>query len=159
MLGQFTMMSGLANTDEMLVLFQWDGMAPLVTDIDYLLYGNNSDAMDKTGIISNMSKSGRQLAQEMNLDLYADFVVTSGDVGQGKPHSPIYLAALAHASAEPGQSIHVGDSISADVEGALVAGIRPVYMNRYPDVPQEETVPQGVPIVHTLADVEVLLGL
>ncbi len=112
-----------------------------------------------TGIISNMNKSGRQLAQEMNLDPYADFVVTSGDVGQGKPHSPIYLAALAHASAEASQAIHVGDSISADVEGAMVAGIRPVYMNRYPDVPQEETLPEGVPVVHTLADVEALLGL
>ena len=103
--------------------------------------------------------AARQLAQEMDLDLYADFVVTSGDVGQGKPHSPIYLAALSHASAEASQAIHVGDSISADVEGAMVAGIRPVYMNRYPDVPQEETLPEGVPIVHTLADVEALLGL
>jgi len=112
-----------------------------------------------TGIISNMNKSGRQLAQEMNLDAYADFVVTSGDVGQGKPHSPIYLAALAHANAEASQAIHVGDSISADVEGAMVAGIRPVYMNRYPEVPQEETLPEGIPIVHTLADVEALLGL
>jgi putative hydrolase of the HAD superfamily len=112
-----------------------------------------------TGIISNMNKSGRQLAQEMNLDAYADFVVTSGDVGQGKPHSPIYLAALAHANAEASQAIHVGDSISADVEGALVAGIRPVYMNRYPDVPQDEAVPEGVDTVHSLADVEALLGL
>ena len=111
-----------------------------------------------TGIISNMNKSGRQLAQEMNLDAYADFVVTSGDVGQGKPHLPIYLAALAHANAEASQAIHVGDSISADVEGAMVAGIRPVYMNRYPEVPQEETLPEGIPIVHTLADVEALLG-
>ena len=34
-----------------------------------------------TGIITNMNKSGLQLAKEMNLDAYADFVVTSGDVG------------------------------------------------------------------------------
>ncbi len=112
-----------------------------------------------TGIITNMNKSGLQLAKEMNLDAYADFVVTSGDVGQGKPHSPIYLAALALANAEASEAIHVGDSISADVEGAMVAGIRPVYMNRYPDVPQGETLPEGVPVVHTLADVEALLVL
>ncbi len=112
-----------------------------------------------TGIITNMNKSGLQLAKEMNLDAYADFVVTSGDVGQGKPHSPIYLAALALANADASEAIHVGDSISADVEGAMVAGIRPVYMNRYPDVPQGETLPEGVPVVHTLADVEALLVL
>ena len=111
------------------------------------------------GIISNMNKSGSQLAKEMSLDLYADVVVTSGDVGQGKPHPPIYLAALARANVDAVQTIHVGDSISADVEGAMAVGIRPIYMNRYPDVPQDEVMPSGVPTVHTLSDVEDLLRL
>ena len=113
----------------------------------------------KIGIISNMNRSGIQLAKEMSLDLYADFVVTSGDVGLGKPHSPIFLAALTRANVLPGEAIHVGDSISGDVEGAMIAGIRPVFMNRYPEVPQDSPVPVGVPIVHSLADVETILGL
>ena len=113
----------------------------------------------KIGIISNMNKSGIQLAKEMSLDLYADFVVTSGDVGLGKPHPPIYLAALARANVLPEQAIHIGDSISGDVEGAMIAGIRPVFMNRYPEVPQDSPVPVGVPIVHSLAVVETILGL
>jgi HAD superfamily hydrolase (TIGR01549 family) len=111
------------------------------------------------GIISNMSTSGQQLAQDMHLDLYADFVVTSGDVGQGKPHAPIYLASLARANVDADQALHVGDSISADVEGAMAAGIRAIYMNRYPDIPPEGALPEGVTTVHTLADVASLLGL
>ena len=111
------------------------------------------------GIISNMNKSGIQLAKEMSLDLYADFVVTSGDVGLGKPHPPIYLAALARANVLPEQAIHIGDSISGDVEGAMIAGIHPVFMNRYPEVPLDSPVPEGVPTIHSLADVETILGL
>ena len=113
----------------------------------------------KIGIISNMNKSGMQLTQELGLNLYADFVVTSGDVGLGKPHSPIYQAALARANVLPEQAVHVGDSISGDVEGAMIAGIHPVFMNRYPDVPQDAPVPDGVPTVNSLADVETILGL
>ena len=113
----------------------------------------------KTGIISNMNKSGRQLAQEMGLDPYADFVVTSGDVGQGKPHAPIYLAALARANVDASQALHVGDSVSADVEGAMVAGIRPVFMDRYPDIAPDGVVPPEVPVVHSLPALEDLLSL
>ena len=139
-----------------------------VRDIPYImtLYDDVAEVLPRlrsagytTGIISNMSTNGQQLAQDMHLDRYADFVVTSGDVGQGKPHAPIYLASLARANVDADQAIHVGDSISADVEGALAAGIHAIYMNRYPDIPPDEMVPEGVTTVHTLADVEVLLGL
>jgi putative hydrolase of the HAD superfamily len=139
-----------------------------VREIPYVmtLYDDVADVLPRlraagytTGIISNMSTSGRQLAQDMNLDLFADFVVTSGDVGQGKPHAPIYLASLSHANVDASQAVHVGDSISADVEGAMAAGIQAIYMNRYPDIPPEEALPEGVPTVNTLAEVEALLGL
>lgn len=45
-------MSGLANGDEMIILFQWDGAAPLVRDLDYVIWGNASDAVDKTGVMA-----------------------------------------------------------------------------------------------------------
>lgn len=53
--GSFTPSSGLTNLDEMLVLFTWDGSSDLVADWDYVLYGNASDAMDKTGIVVGAS--------------------------------------------------------------------------------------------------------
>ena len=40
----------LHNTSETLVLFYWDGTSSMVKDVDYLLWGDNSFAVDKSGI-------------------------------------------------------------------------------------------------------------
>jgi DNA/RNA endonuclease YhcR with UshA esterase domain len=40
----------LGNTNETLILFYWDGSSETVKDIDYLLWGDNSFAIDKTGV-------------------------------------------------------------------------------------------------------------
>lgn len=40
----------LDNTAETLILFYWDGAAATVQDVDYLLWGNNSYAIDKSGV-------------------------------------------------------------------------------------------------------------
>ena len=40
----------LHNTSETLVLFYWDGTSSTVKDVDYLLWGDNSFAVDKSGI-------------------------------------------------------------------------------------------------------------
>ncbi|MBW2458328.1 MAG: lamin tail domain-containing protein, partial [Deltaproteobacteria bacterium] len=42
--------AGLTNSGEMVMLFQWDGSSDLVTDIDYLVWGNTTNATDKTGV-------------------------------------------------------------------------------------------------------------
>ncbi|MDE2900494.1 MAG: HAD family hydrolase [Chloroflexota bacterium] len=109
------------------------------------------------GVITNMASTGAQVASDLGLDAWTDFVVTSGEVGIGKPHPPIYLAALARANAGPSETVMVGDSVTGDVEGSMAVGIAPVYMNRYPDVPPEEAPPEWVPTVHDLAGVEGLL--
>lgn len=40
--------AGLTNSGEMVILFSWNGTSDLVQDIDYLLYGTSTNAMDKT---------------------------------------------------------------------------------------------------------------
>lgn len=40
----------LTNSAETLILFYWDGVSEAVQDVDYLLWGDNSYAIDKTGI-------------------------------------------------------------------------------------------------------------
>jgi hypothetical protein len=50
MLGSFGGSSGLSNGDEMLVVYRWDGANDFVTDLDYIVWGNTSDAMDRTGL-------------------------------------------------------------------------------------------------------------
>lgn len=41
---------GLTNGDEVVILFYWDGLSDLVTDIDYVPYGPSNETVDKTGI-------------------------------------------------------------------------------------------------------------
>ena len=40
----------LGNANETLIIFYWDGSSTTVKDVDYLLWGDNSYAIDKTGI-------------------------------------------------------------------------------------------------------------
>ncbi|NIR92660.1 MAG: lamin tail domain-containing protein, partial [Gammaproteobacteria bacterium] len=47
---------GLTNGDEVVVLYNWNGMSDLVGDVDYLLYNSgspapNDEAVDKTGVV------------------------------------------------------------------------------------------------------------
>jgi FMN phosphatase YigB (HAD superfamily) len=44
----------------------------------------------------------------------------------------------------------VGDSLTADVQGALAAGMRAVLLRRSGDVPAD--VPPEVPVIHALTD-------
>jgi hypothetical protein len=47
--------AGLTNGAEVLVLFHWDGSSDLVSDVDYVLYGDVSNAVDKSGTMVGAS--------------------------------------------------------------------------------------------------------
>ena len=87
------------------------------------------------GVLSNITRDNiigdmDALFQELGLAPYLDFTVTSGEVGRGKPHPPIFLAALERAGVEPHEALHVGDSHASDVVGALGVGIHPLLLDR-----------------------------
>ncbi len=84
------------------------------------------------------------------LDLL-DGVVSSGASGVAKPDPAIFLRALWYAGAEPGDVLHVGDSLDKDVAGARAAHIRPVLLCR------DGEPPEGVETIATLADLPSLL--
>ncbi|MEM7113296.1 MAG: ExeM/NucH family extracellular endonuclease [Chloroflexota bacterium] len=42
--------SGLTNGGEIIILYYWDGNSDLVTDLDYLVWGDKDEAVDKTGV-------------------------------------------------------------------------------------------------------------
>lgn len=84
------------------------------------------------------------------LDL-VDGVVSSADAGGSKPGPEVFQRALELAGAEPGQAVHVGDSLENDVRGALGAGIRPLLLVR------EGETPPGVETVRSLLEVSSLI--
>ena len=83
------------------------------------------------GLISNMNREGKELAESLGLAAHVDFVVTSQEVGWEKPNPPIFQAALQKAGVGPDQAAHVGDQYTSDVVGARNVGIQPVLMDRF----------------------------
>ena len=83
-------------------------------------------------IVSNNTRAEQigKLERLGLIDAFADIVV-SADHGINKPDARLFHIALDRLSVSATQVVHVGDSWSADIEGAINAGIRPVWFNRF----------------------------
>jgi len=81
-------------------------------------------------IISNGFKESTLMKMSVcNLNPYFSNVIISEDVGVNKPDKRIFEYALEKASAGKEESIMIGDSLEADVRGALDFGIKAIYFN------------------------------
>ncbi|WP_205729745.1 YjjG family noncanonical pyrimidine nucleotidase [Flavobacterium bernardetii] len=84
----------------------------------------------KLHIITNgFSFAQEAKLQKSNLAAYFVTVTNSELSGHKKPHQNIFQYALSLANASKNQSIMVGDSIEADVLGAMNFGMKAVYFN------------------------------
>ena len=81
-------------------------------------------------IISNGFKTTTLTKMDLsNLNPYFKNVIISEDVGVNKPNPEIFKYALSKAKATKSQSIMIGDSIEADVDGALNFGLDAIFFN------------------------------
>ena len=87
------------------------------------------------GVISNSHRSLDAFREHFSLDGLIHASVSSAEHGYMKPHRSIFDAALERAGVPAGASVMVGDSLKADVEGALAAGMRAVLLRRSGEVP------------------------
>ena len=108
-----------------------------------------------TGVISNMGKELPSIVDGMRLGHLVDVVVSSGQVGVGKPHAPIFEAALRQAGLAASEAVHVGDSYGGDVVGAQGVGMYAILVAGPEDMDQANTgpVPADCPRVTSLAAV------
>jgi putative hydrolase of the HAD superfamily len=89
------------------------------------------DAGARLVVVSNWDVSLHDVLEQTRLRPLLDGVVTSAETGAAKPQGAIFARALALAGdVEPGMALHAGDSVEADVEGALAAGLRAVLVDR-----------------------------
>jgi putative hydrolase of the HAD superfamily len=58
-------------------------------------------------------------------------VIDSDVVGVAKPDPAIFTIALEACGVAPERALHIGDTVGADVDGALAAGVRPVHLDPY----------------------------
>ncbi len=68
-------------------------------------------------------------------------VTTSEEAGVKKPHLDIFTTALKKSNATPINSIMIGDSYEADIDGAINAGLKAIYFDYY-DRKEKVEVPQ-----------------
>jgi len=99
-------------------------------------------------VVSNWDVSLHDVLRATGLAPLLDATLTSAEEGVAKPAPEFFRRALARAGRGPGEAVHAGDSIEADVAGAAGAGIAGVLVDR--DGGLEP--PPGVPRVTSLAE-------
>jgi putative hydrolase of the HAD superfamily len=109
------------------------------------------DAGRRVVVVSNWDCSLPDWLEPSGLLGLIDGVVTSADTGVAKPGRAMFERALAVAGAGPRETVHVGDSVENDVEGARAAGIRAVLVRR------NGAAPAGVEAIRSLVELPALL--
>lgn len=102
------------------------------------------------GVISNSHRSLQAFSEHFALDRYITIAVSSSEHGYMKPHQSIFDEALRRAGARPEEAVMVGDSLRADIQGALAAGLRAVLIRRSGDRPTN--LPATVTVISSLRD-------
>lgn len=107
------------------------------------------------GVISNSHRSLEAFTEHFALDRYVRTHVSAHPNRYMKPHPSIFEAALLSAGVAAGEAVMVGDSLKADVRGALNVGMRAVWLRRSGDDSAER--PAHVPMIRRLHDLPALL--
>jgi putative hydrolase of the HAD superfamily len=85
----------------------------------------------RLGLVTNgASCLQREKLAASGLGRYFDVVVVSGDLGVSKPDGSIFHHAMGLLDAAPQTTTMVGDNLVRDVDGAIAAGLRGVWLNR-----------------------------
>jgi putative hydrolase of the HAD superfamily len=114
---------------------------------------------DRDGLVvivtNNQVQEQRQKLHQLDLSPFVSLLVTSEETGSCKPDARIFHAALERAGAGTDEAVMFGDSWMTDIEGALRAGVRAVWFNRFGARRPVATVPE----VDALEPTERVLGL
>jgi putative hydrolase of the HAD superfamily len=107
------------------------------------------------GVISNSHRSLDAFREHFALHGLIHAAVGSSEHGWLKPHRSIFDEALRRAGMRAHESLMVGDSLKADVQGALAAGMQAVLLRRSGEIPAD--LPDGARVITTLHDLLPLL--
>jgi putative hydrolase of the HAD superfamily len=128
--------------------FNYDVSSPLVAAatnefceefMKYVRIDENAEAIlrslhgkYKLGIISNFAipECVTKLLKASKIDGLFDVVVVSGAVNKRKPSPEIFQRALTILGVSAAETVFVGDTIDADVEGPKSVGMKVVYVER-----------------------------
>lgn len=112
----------------------------------------------RLGVVSNWDERLPGLLEGLGLAERLDAIVHSSEVGYEKPDPRIFLAALDRLGhgpaqgADPEETVHVGDRLKEDVEGAVNVGMRAILLDRRDRHADEEIPEPATAVIHGLDD-------
>lgn len=99
----------------------------------------------KLAIVSNWQCGLHPFCKELGLTRFVEHVIASAEVGSAKPDAGIFLEACRRLQVQPDRVLHVGDTLSDDVEGGLGVGMQVALVRRDSDLALPD-----VTILHSL---------
>ncbi len=100
----------------------------------------------RLALLSNFTHAPacRRLTEQLGLSTFFQVILISGELGYRKPHGSVFQKLVDDVAVNASRLLYVGDNIEADVNGALMAGIRPVWFTWALD--QKVPMLPGVPV-------------
>jgi putative hydrolase of the HAD superfamily len=86
----------------------------------------------KLGLVSNFAipECVLKLLKNSNIDHFFDAIVISGAINKRKPSPEIFRTALKILGVSADETVFVGDTIDADIEGPKAVGMKAIYIER-----------------------------
>ncbi len=119
----------------------------------------------RMAIISNWGWNLPELCDALGLTPYFEQIFTSARLGCAKPNPKIFQHVIEQMGIIPGQAVHIGDSLSADVGGAWSVGMHALWLVRpdeqplYDEAKLKLTPAQSAVQIGSLRDVLTYLGV
>ena len=130
--------------DEILKVYEEEALnnPPSLTEPDLRETLENLKKHYKLALISNTGRVPGKILQKILKDegllCFFDVLTFSDEVRMRKPDKDIFLLTCERACVEPGETIHVGDSVNIDFIGAQNANVHPLLYVKYPKKPDRE---------------------
>ncbi len=107
----------------------------------------------RLGVISNFEGWLQEMLVELQVGHLFELAVISGVAGVEKPDPKIYEIALDSAAVAADEAVHIGDSMTLDVEPARSVGMHAILLDRAGRVPNSDA-----PRITTLEDLPMALA-
>jgi putative hydrolase of the HAD superfamily len=86
----------------------------------------------KLAIITNGSNSMQnRKIDALGIRTYFDEIIISSDVGMKKPDKNIFLLTCDKLKILPSEAVYIGDNYEVDILGAVDAGLKAIWINKY----------------------------
>lgn len=126
--------TGTHKTEHALELGEtyWDAYVhemELYDDVEPVLRDLGAAGVE-VGIVTNLTtRIQLEKIHHLGIEPYVDLLLTSEETGREKPSSVMFTHPLAQLDARPSEATFVGDSPTADVEGANAVGLQTVLFD------------------------------